>query len=52
MDEPMTGHCMKCKVKREMKDVEHVEIKPGRPAAKGKCSVCGTGMYKILPKNK
>lgn len=37
-----------CKQKREMKDVEIVEIKPGRPAAKGKCTVCGTGMYKIL----
>ena len=41
---------MKCKTKREMKDVQIVEIKPGRPAAKGKCTVCGTGMYKILSK--
>ena len=31
-----------------MKDVKIVEIKPGRPAAKGICTVCGTGMYKIL----
>lgn len=45
------GYCVKCKEKREMKDVEKVEIKPGRPAAKGKCTVCGTGMYKILPKD-
>jgi len=51
MDEKTTGYCVKCKVNgREMKDVEKVEIKPGRPAAKGKCAVCGTGMYKILPK--
>lgn len=35
---------------REMKDIEIVEMRPGRPAAKGKCSVCGTGMYKILKK--
>ncbi len=35
-----------------MQDVQMVEIKPGRPAAKGKCGVCGTGMYKILPKAK
>jgi len=27
------------------------EIKPGRPAAKGKCTECDTGMYKILPKD-
>jgi hypothetical protein len=49
--EPLVGHCMKCKQKREMKDVEIVELKPGRPAAKGKCTVCGTGMYKILSKD-
>lgn len=42
---------MRCKDKREMTEVEQVEIKPGRPAAKGKCAVCGTGMYKILPKS-
>lgn len=49
----VVGHCMgrTCKTKREMKDVEIVEIKPGRPAAKGKCTVCGTGMYKILSKD-
>jgi len=41
----------KCKTKREMKDVKIVEIKPGRPAAKGVCTVCGTGMYKILSKD-
>lgn len=44
------GYCVKEKTKREMKDVQIVEIKPGRPAAKGKCTVCGTGMYKILSK--
>ncbi|MEK7151059.1 MAG: DUF5679 domain-containing protein [Patescibacteria group bacterium] len=50
--QPVTliGHCMKCKQKREMKNVDMVEIKPGRPAAKGKCSVCDTGMYKIMSK--
>lgn len=49
-DETIIGYCVKCKEKREMKDVQKVEIKPGRPAAKGTCTVCGTGMYKILPK--
>ncbi len=51
MDDKVTGHCMRCKEKREMKDVEKTEIKPGTPAAKGKCTVCDAGMYKILPKN-
>jgi tRNA(Ile)-lysidine synthase TilS/MesJ len=52
MDEKVIGYCVKCRVKpgREMKDVKVVEIKPGRPAAKGFCTVCGTGMYKILNK--
>ncbi|MFC1721237.1 DUF5679 domain-containing protein [Patescibacteria group bacterium] len=50
-DEKLIGYCMKCKEKREMTEVEKTEIKPGRPAAKGKCSTCGTGMYKILPKD-
>lgn len=43
-----TGHCMKCKEKREMKDTEEVEMKNGRKAMKGTCSVCGTKMFKIL----
>lgn len=50
-DDKIIGYCMKCKEKREMKDVEKTEVKPGRPAAKGVCTVCGTGMYKILPKS-
>lgn len=43
-----TAYCVKCKAKTEMKDVETVTMKNGRPAMKGKCTVCGTGMYKIL----
>ena len=52
MEETVIGYCVKCKEKREMKDVQKVEIKPGRPAAKGTCTVCGTGMYKILSSKK
>lgn len=37
-----------------MKDAAQIEMpaKGGgkRPAMKGVCSVCGTGMFKILPK--
>lgn len=43
-----TGHCMKCKEKREMNDTEEVVMKNGRAAMKGLCSVCGTKMFKIL----
>lgn len=47
-----TGHCMKCKEKREMKDVAEVEMKNGRKAMKGLCTVCGTKMFKILGNKK
>ncbi|MFC1685400.1 DUF5679 domain-containing protein [Nanoarchaeota archaeon] len=46
------GRCMKCKENREMKDVAEVEMKNGMMAAKGKCTKCGTNMYKILGKKK
>lgn len=54
MDEKIIGYCVKCRIKpgREMKDVQIVKMKSGASAARGKCSVCGTGMYKILPKQK
>ena len=48
--EPTIGYCVKCKAKREMKDAQEVEMKGGRRAMKGTCTVCGTGMYKILGK--
>jgi hypothetical protein len=44
------AYCVKCKEKREMADAQEVEMKNGRKAMKGKCSVCGTGMYSILKK--
>jgi hypothetical protein len=46
------AYCVKCKAKYEMKDGKQVEMKNGRPAMKGSCSVCGTGMYKILSSKK
>jgi len=42
------GYCVKCKAKKEMKDTENVTMKNGRKAMKGKCTSCGTGMYKIM----
>lgn len=44
------AYCMKCKKKTEMVKTEEVTMKNGRKALKGKCAVCGTGMYKILGK--
>lgn len=41
------AYCVKCKSKREMTNEEKVTMKNGKPATKGVCPVCGTGMYKI-----
>jgi hypothetical protein len=43
------GYCVKCKAKREIAKVKEVKMANGRPALKGVCPVCGTGMFKILP---
>ena len=55
MAEEVIGYCVKCKAKQPMQDTEKVAMpaKGGgtRPAMKGKCPACGTGMYKILPKS-
>ena len=50
MDE--SGYCVKCKASRKMSNAQQVTMKNGRPAMKGSCSVCGTGMYKILSSKK
>jgi Domain of unknown function (DUF5679) len=47
-----TAYCMKCKTQRELKNPETVTMKNGRKALKGKCSVCGTGLYKFVPSQK
>ncbi len=48
--EKVEGYCVKCKAPREMGDAQKVTMKNKREAVKGKCTVCGTGMYKILGK--
>ena len=51
--EPVQGYCVKCKEKRMMQNPQRVEMKTKgapRPAMKGTCETCGTGMFKILPK--
>ena len=44
----MTAYCVKCKASKEMKDPEKVTMKNGRPAMKGTCPDCGTGLYRIV----
>ena len=42
--------CMKCKQKRKGVDIHEVVLKNGRSALKGKCSVCGTTVFKFIKK--
>jgi len=46
-EETLNGYCMKCKASRPMKDAVAVYMANGRPATRGTCSVCGTGLFKI-----
>ncbi len=50
----MQGYCVKCKEKRDFAEgAEEVAFgNKGRRAMKGQCSVCGTGMYRILKSQK
>jgi len=46
------AYCVKCKAKVEIKNAKQVKMKNGRPALKGTCAKCATGVYKILPSKK
>jgi len=45
------GYCMKCKAKKEIVEAKEVTMKNDRKALQGKCSACGTNMFKILGKS-
>ena len=38
----MHGYCLKCREKREMREVQQVTLKNGGEARQGTCAVCGT----------
>ncbi len=41
------AYCVKCKKKVAMQDPREVTMKNGRPALRGTCPVCGTGLFRI-----
>jgi len=43
----VTGYCMKCKKKQEMKNAKAAKMKNGRDCVKGKCPKCDTNMFRI-----
>lgn len=42
-----SAYCMKCRKKVEIKNPRNVTLKNGRPAIKGVCPSCGTGVFRI-----
>ncbi len=44
---PVEAYCVKCKEPRQMAKGQAVYMANGRPAARGECAVCGTGLFKI-----
>ena len=45
--ELVEGYCVKCRVKRQMKDPKAITMKNGKPATQGTCPNCGTKMFRI-----
>lgn len=43
----LAAYCVKCKSKVEMKNGKKTTLKNGRPATKGVCPRCGTGVFRI-----
>jgi len=43
----MDGYCMKCKATREMKNVNAVRMRNGKPGTQGICVKCGARMFCI-----
>ena len=47
MADTYNGYCVKCKEKRDFEG-DIAETKTGMRMAKGKCPVCGTGMFTLI----
>jgi Zn finger protein HypA/HybF involved in hydrogenase expression len=45
--DPVEAYCVKCKAKRIMRSPKKITMKNGRPARKGTCPECGSGMFRI-----
>jgi hypothetical protein len=50
--ETMEAYCVKCREKREIKDMKEVTLGNGRRAAQGTCPDCGTKLTRKLPNKK
>jgi len=46
-DDLVQAYCVKCRKKVEIKDPKKVTLKNKKPATKGVCPKCGTGVFRI-----
>jgi hypothetical protein len=47
-EEPVTAYCVKCKAHRSIESAQRVALSNGRPALKGTCPVCHSGLFRIV----
>lgn len=47
-EETVTAYCVKCRAKRPMQNPRRVTLSNGRPALKGTCPVCHTGLFRTI----
>ncbi|MGQ9584215.1 MAG: DUF5679 domain-containing protein [Anaerolineae bacterium] len=50
LGEEVVGYCVRCRAKRPMIHAELTATRRGQPAYRGECPVCGTAMFRLLPK--
>ncbi len=43
----MEAYCMKCRVKKVIKNPKAIIMKNGKPATQGTCPTCNTKMFRI-----
>ena len=43
----VTGYCVRCKAKQEIKNPQNIVMKNGRKAVQGVCPKCRTKIFKI-----
>ena len=43
----MQAYCLKGRAQRDINEAEQVTLKNGRPATRGKCSVCNATVFRI-----
>jgi len=47
-EETVTAYCVKCKTQRPMQGAQRVTLSNGRPALKGTCPVCHSGLFRTV----